>query len=83
MNLAELRELNQEELRQQLNQLRRELFDLRGARAAGKLDKPHRLQSARRQIARIETMVREKQPVAARGRVVSPPPAAATVEKKG
>ncbi|MBI3312310.1 MAG: 50S ribosomal protein L29 [Candidatus Omnitrophica bacterium] len=60
MKQSEIQELNEEELGQRVNSLRKELFDLRMARAAGKLDKPHHLQRVRREIARIETVRRQK-----------------------
>lgn len=65
MKLSEIRELGAEELGQKLGGLRKELFDLRMARSAGKLDKPHHLRRVRREIARLITVGREKRPVAA------------------
>ncbi len=63
MKTAELRELNQDELLQKLQALKNELFDLRRERAAGKLTKPHRFQQARRDVARILTVLhKEKKP---------------------
>lgn len=68
MKITELRELNVEELTQKLSEFRKELFDLRMARAAGKLEKPHPIRQIRRGIAQIETLRREKGlPAAGRG----------------
>ena len=60
MKLSEVRELGAEELGQRIHALRRELFDLRMARAAGKLDKPHQLRRVRREIAQLVTLQQEK-----------------------
>jgi large subunit ribosomal protein L29 len=60
MKMTEIRELNSEELAQKLQSLRKELFDLRMERAAGKLTKPHRFQQVRRDIARILTVLNER-----------------------
>jgi large subunit ribosomal protein L29 len=60
MKAQELRELNTEELRQRLQALKKELFDLRMEKAVGKLSKPHRFQLLRRDVARILTILRER-----------------------
>ncbi len=60
MKATELRELSPEELAQKLAGLKRELLDLRMSAAAGKLDKPHRMKVARRQVARITTLLKEE-----------------------
>jgi len=60
MKMTEIRELNAEELAQKLQSLRKELFDLRMEKAAGKLTKPHRFQQVRRDIARILTVLNER-----------------------
>lgn len=60
MKVAELKELNEDELRQRLASFKRELFDLRMERAGGKLAKPHRMQLLRRDAARVMTLLREK-----------------------
>lgn len=60
MKRSEIQELNSDELAQRMGGLRKELFDLRMARAAGKLEKPHHLKRVRREIARMETARHEK-----------------------
>ena len=60
MKIAEMKELNEDELRQRLAAFKRELFDLRMERAGGKLTKPHRMQLLRRDAARALTLLREK-----------------------
>ena len=60
MKSSELKELNEEELRQKLAGFKQELFGLRMERAGGKLTKPHRMTLLRRDSARVLTLLREK-----------------------
>ncbi len=60
MKISDLKDLNEDELRQKLAAFKRELFDLRMERAGGKLAKPHRMQLVRRDAARVMTFLREK-----------------------
>ena len=62
MKAKELRELTPEELAQQLEQARKDYFELRMQKATGRLEKPVALRSARREIARIETVLNESKP---------------------
>lgn len=61
MNIAELREKNSEELKQQLLDSLREQFNLRMQKGTGQLKRNHLLKLARRTIARIHTLLREKE----------------------
>ena len=58
---AQLRELPEEELRSQLREAKEELFNLRFQMATGQLDNNRRLQTVRREIARIYTIMRERE----------------------
>ncbi|GLH97889.1 50S ribosomal protein L29 [Phytohabitans aurantiacus] len=58
---AELRELPDEELVAQLREAKAELFNLRVQNATGQLDNNRRLQVIRREIARIYTIMRERE----------------------
>ena len=58
---AELRELNDEELVLRLRESKAELFNLRFQHATGQLDSHTRLGQVRREIARIHTLVRERE----------------------
>jgi large subunit ribosomal protein L29 len=58
---AELRELPDEELVSQLREAKAELFNLRVQNATGQLDNNRRLQVIRREIARIYTIMRERE----------------------
>ncbi|MEV0000984.1 50S ribosomal protein L29 [Micromonospora sp. NPDC050980] len=58
---AELRELSEEELVTKLREAKAELFNLRVQGATGQLDNNRRLQVIRREIARIYTIMRERE----------------------
>ena len=60
MKTAELKELNEDELVQKLNGFKKELLDLRMEKAGGKLSKPHRIRQARRDSARILTLLNQR-----------------------
>ena len=69
MTATELRELPDDELRQRYAEAKEELFNLRFQAVTGQLDDPRRLSSVRRDIARVLTVMREREIAAARGRV--------------
>ncbi|CAM4426973.1 50S ribosomal protein L29 [Nocardia colli] len=58
---AELRELTEEELVQKLRDSKEELFNLRFQMATGQLDNNRRLRVVRHEIARIYTVMRERE----------------------
>jgi large subunit ribosomal protein L29 len=58
---AELREFSTEELESKLREAKAELFNLRVQSATGQLDNNRRLQVVRREIARIYTIMRERE----------------------
>ena len=61
MIAAELRDMTAEELRDELLRLRKTQFNLRMQKASGQLGQIHMLNEARRDIARVKTVIREKQ----------------------
>ncbi|MCI9509340.1 MAG: 50S ribosomal protein L29 [Angelakisella sp.] len=61
MKPAEIRELSMAELTQKLSDLKAELFNLRFQHAINQLDNPLRLQVVRKDIARVKTVIREKE----------------------
>ena len=61
MKIKEIRDLSQDELKQKERELVDELFRLKVRRATGQLDSPAMLQSLRRDIARIKTVLRDKE----------------------
>ena len=58
---AELRELSDEELVLRVREAKEELFNLRFQMATGQLDNNRRLRTVRRDIARIYTVMRERE----------------------
>ena len=57
MKLSELKDLTLIELTAKGRDLRQELFNLRLQQASAQLEKPARLRSLRRDIARVETRI--------------------------
>jgi large subunit ribosomal protein L29 len=58
---AELRELTDEELTLRVREAKEELFNLRFQMATGQLDNNRRLRTVRHDIARIYTIMRERE----------------------
>ncbi|RMI31906.1 50S ribosomal protein L29 [Nocardia stercoris] len=58
---ADLRELNEEELVSRLRESKEELFNLRFQMATGQLQNNRRLRVVRHEIARIYTVMRERE----------------------
>jgi large subunit ribosomal protein L29 len=56
----DLRELNDEDLRNKERDLDDQLFRLRIQKAMGHLDQPLKLRELRRELARVKTVLREK-----------------------
>ena len=57
MKMSEIKDLTLVELRAKGGELRREIFNLRLQQASAQLEKPARLRTLRRDIARIETRI--------------------------
>lgn len=57
---AELRELPTDELLARVDSSKEELFNLRFQLATGQLDNPSRLKKVRHEVARIATVLRER-----------------------
>ena len=56
----ELRNMTVEEIRLKMETLKKELFGLRTEAKAGRIEKPHKISEARKDIAKCETIIREK-----------------------
>ena len=54
-------ELRDDELQQKLESLNTELFNLRFSHATGQLSNPLQIQNVRRDIARVKTVIRERE----------------------
>ncbi|MBN1877314.1 MAG: 50S ribosomal protein L29 [Anaerolineae bacterium] len=61
MYAKELRELSTDELRHRLPETRRELFNLRQQWFAGSLQDENRIRAVRKDVARILTLLRERE----------------------
>jgi large subunit ribosomal protein L29 len=61
MKIKEIKDLSINELQQKNRDLDEELFRLRIRRTSGQLDSPALLQRVRRDIARIKTVLRERE----------------------
>jgi len=60
MKFAELKKMNEDDLRTQLNTLAREQFNIRLQKAVGgTVAKPHRIREIRRDIAKIHTLLNQ------------------------
>jgi len=60
MKATELRELSDDELRAKSEGLRGELFNLKVKHSTGQLEDTARLAHLRRDVARVETVIRER-----------------------
>lgn len=63
----DLKDLNSEDLVQKIQGFKREMFNLRMQRAEGKLVQPHRFRQARRDIARVLTLLKQREGAAVGG----------------
>ena len=61
MEAKQLREMGDEELAQKRLELREEIFHLKLKRATGRLENPMKIRQDRRELARLETVLREKE----------------------
>lgn len=64
MKSSDIRELSVSELQKRLRDSRSELLNLRLRKQTGQVEKPHLLRAIRRDIARFETILRQKKTVA-------------------
>jgi large subunit ribosomal protein L29 len=60
MKIDEVRRLTGDQLSEQLLNLKREQFNLRFQAATGQMEKSHRVDQVRKDIARIKTVMRQK-----------------------
>mgnify|MGYP004656912101 FL=1 len=61
MKASEVRAMSVEELNTKLDALKKDLFLLRMQHATNQLDNPQKLVQTKRDIARVKTMIREKE----------------------
>jgi len=60
MKVHEIRELNVDELNGKIKDLQDQVFRLRIQKAMGQLDTPSKMRTLRRELARVQTVLREK-----------------------
>ena len=60
MKAAELRQMSVEELNAKLAELKEELFNLRFQLEVQQLENPHKIKDVKHDIARVMTVLREK-----------------------
>lgn len=61
MKAAKVREMGADELQTKQRELQEQLFKLRVQKSIGQLDNAIKLRETRREIARVKTVIREKQ----------------------
>ncbi len=60
MKANEIRDLTAEQLSEKLKELKTELFNLRFQHAINQLENPHRIVEVKRDIARVMTILQQK-----------------------
>ena len=60
MKAEEMRKMDAEQLNAKLKELKGELFNLRFQHAINQLENPHRIADVKKDIARVMTILREK-----------------------
>lgn len=61
MDLNKMREMTDVELNAELEKMKKELFNLRFQHVTGQLENPVAMREVKRNIARVKTIIREKE----------------------
>ena len=61
MKAAEIRKMSAEQINSNIEKLKEELFNLRFQQATGALEKPSRIKDLRHEVARLKTVLRERE----------------------
>jgi len=61
MKINEIRDLTTEEITRKIDEIKEEIFNLRLEQATGNLEKPSRINDLRKTVARMKTVLRERQ----------------------
>ena len=61
MELKKMREITEVELNTELDKMKKELFNLRFQHVTGQLENPVKMRELKRDIARVKTIIREKE----------------------
>ena len=61
MKVNEIRKLSDQEINEKIVSCKEELFNLRFQQATGSLEKPSRIRELRHEVARLKTVLRERE----------------------
>lgn len=61
MKTKDIREMSTEELSKKIEEYKEELFNLRFSQATGNLEKPSRIKELRKLVAKMKTIIRERE----------------------
>jgi large subunit ribosomal protein L29 len=61
MKTEEIRNLTTEEIVNKIDEIKEELFNLRFQKATGNLEKPSRIKELRKTVARMKTIIKERE----------------------
>ena len=61
IKMTEIRKLTTEELNKKLEENKKELFNLKFSLSTDNLEKPHRIKELRHEVAKIKTVIRERE----------------------
>ena len=61
MKTSEIRKMSTEDINKKIVELKDELFDLRMKQATANLEHPHKINAARKDIARLKTVLTERE----------------------
>lgn len=61
MELKKMREMNDMELNAELTKMKKDLFNLRFQHVTGQLENPIKMRDTKRDIARVKTIIKEKE----------------------
>ena len=61
MELKKMREMSEVELNAELVKMKKDLFNLRFQHVTGQLENPVKMREVKREIARVKTIIREKE----------------------
>lgn len=67
MELKKMREMSEAELNAELLKMKKDLFNLRFQHVTGQLENPVKMRETKRDIARVKTIIREKELAKAQG----------------
>ena len=67
MELKKMREMSEVELNAELVKMKKDLFNLRFQHVTGQLENPIKMRDTKRDIARVKTIIREKELAKAQG----------------